>query len=220
MTAVTADPPQTLAQLHARVSGLPTPPERIRVRPLPGTATEQDLLALVEREPACRCELVNGTLVEKAVGTPEGSLEFYLCELLSAFVRPRNLGVGTTASGLFRLFAGRVRMPDVAFVSWDRLPGRRRPTDPVWDAVPDLAVEVLSSSNRPGEMLARREDFFSAGVRLVWEIDAVARTVAVFTRADAPDAVLAAPAVLDGGAVLPGFAVPLADLFAELDRHG
>jgi Uma2 family endonuclease len=60
----------------------------------------------------------------------------------------------------------------------------------------------------------------AAGVRLAWEIDPRARTVAIYVSPEPPAAVLTAADTLDGGAVLPGFALPLANLFAELDRQG
>jgi Uma2 family endonuclease len=110
-------------------------------------------------------------------------------------------------------------MPDVAFISWDRIPNRQRPKEPIPDLVPDLAAEFLSKSNTPAEMKAKRADYFTAGVRLVWEIDPEARTLAVYTAPDAAT-LLTATDTLDGGDVLPGFSLPLSELFAELDRHG
>jgi Uma2 family endonuclease len=85
---------------------------------------------------------------------------------------------------------------------------------------PDLAVEILSPSNTPGEMRGKRDDDFRAGVSLVWEIDPRTRTVAVYHRAETTDAVLTIADTLDGEQVLPGFTLPLADLFGELDRRG
>ena len=61
---------------------------------------------------------------------------------------------------------------------------RRRPTDPIPVLVPDLAIEVLSTSNTIGEMARKRDKYFRAGVRLVWEIDPRARTVRVYTSID------------------------------------
>jgi Uma2 family endonuclease len=68
-------------------------------------------------------------------------------------------------------------------------------------------------------MRLKRQDYFSVGVRLVWEIDPVGRTVAVYTAPEGPTTRTEAD-TLDGGAVLPGFTLPLRDLFAELDRQG
>ncbi|HKB06128.1 MAG TPA: Uma2 family endonuclease, partial [Gemmataceae bacterium] len=73
--------------------------------------------------------------------------------------------------------------------------------------------------NTVREMALKRDDYFRAGVRLVWQIDPRARTVAVYTSPDNP-AVLREADALDGGAVLPGFALPLTELFGELDCQG
>jgi Uma2 family endonuclease len=118
-----------------------------------------------------------------------------------------------------RLWAGRVRIPDVAFTSWDRMPGRRRPPQPIPTLAPDLAVEILSRSNTVAEMRLKRQDYFAAGVRLVWEVDPEARTVSVYI-APANPTILTETDTIDGGAVLPGFTLSLRDLFGELDRQG
>ncbi len=190
------------------------------MRPPPGTATEADVLAALEAPRKRICELIDGVLVEKAMGYSESILASYLIELLNAFVRTRNLGLVTAPDGTIRLWAGRVRIPDVAYFSWDRMPGRRRPPEPMPTLAPDLAVEILSRGNTPAEMLLKRQDYFRAGVHLAWEIDPRQRTVAVYASPEPPAAVLTAADTLDGGAVLPGFALPLQDLFAELDRQG
>jgi Uma2 family endonuclease len=207
-----------LAELLERLGHVP--PERIRMQAPPGTATEADVLAALEAPRKRICELVDGVLVEKAGGYTESILASYLIELLNAFVRPGNLGLVTAPDGTVRLWAGRVRIPDVAFFSWDRLPGRQRPREPIPTLAPDLAVEILSRSNTPGEMRRKREDYFTAGVRLVWEVDPHARTVHVYTAPETAAAVLTEADTLDGDAVLIGFRLPLAVLFADLDRQG
>jgi len=153
------------------------------------------------------------------MGVRESLLAFHLGGLLMPLVREQNLGIITGPDGSYEVLLGLVRLSDVAFVSWDRLPGRRVPDEPIPNVVPDLAVEVLSVSNTIGEMLRKRGEYFRAGVRLVWEIDPRARTVRVYT-SEAAFTDLTAADTLDGGAVLPGFTLPLAQLFAELDRHG
>jgi Uma2 family endonuclease len=213
----TADSIDDLAELVERLGNVPL--KRIRVRPPLGTATEDDVLAALEAPRKRLYELIDGVLVEKAMGKSESLLACLLIELLNAFVRPRNLGLVTAPDGTMRLWAGRIRIPDVAFTSWERIPGRRRPVQPIPDLAPDLAVEVLSRSNTPAEMRLKRQDYFTAGVRLVWEVDPDARTVSVYTAPEGP-AVLTEADTLDGGAVLPGFTLPLRDLVAELDRQG
>ena len=138
---------------------------------------------------------------------------------LREFVVERNLGLVTGADGLVSLISGLVRIPDVAFVSWNRLPERQVPTDPIPHVAPDLAVEVLSKGNTAGEMERKRREYFQAGVRLVWMVDVEVRTVAVFTSAES-SRTLNEDQILDGGGVLPGFSLALRELFAELDRQG
>jgi Uma2 family endonuclease len=206
----------TVADLLEQLGGIS--PQRVRLHPAPGTATEQDVLELHRREKRL-CELVDGVLVEKAMGYRESMLALTLSQFLQAFLRPRNLGLLSGADGMMRLYPGLVRIPDLAFASWDRFPDRRVPTAPIPQLVPDLAVEVLSQSNTPGEMARKLGEYFAAGVCLVWLVDADARTVTVHTTPEQLK-VLAETDVLDGGSVLPGFTLALRELFAELDRQG
>jgi Uma2 family endonuclease len=173
----------------------------------------------IERKEGKLCELVVGVLVEKAVGLIESAMAGLVLELLRAFAVPRNLGIVTGPDGTMELMAGLVRIPDVAFTNWDRLPGRRYPTAAIPQLAPNLAVEVLSRSNTPGEMAVKRQDYFAAGVELVWEIDPRTRTVVVYT-SPAQATTLGSGDTLDGGSVLPGFTLPVQELFAELDRQG
>jgi Uma2 family endonuclease len=207
---------KTLADLLDRLGGVPL--KRIRFRPSIGTATVQDVIE-IRRQEGKLCELVDGVLLEKVMGFVQSALACFLIEVLRAFVVPRNLGIVTGPDGTVELMSGLVRIPDVAFTQWDRLPGRRYPSAPIPQIAPNLTVEVLSQSNTPGEMTVKRQDYFTAGVELVWEIDPDARTVAVYTSvADVTN--LTAADTLDGGSVLPGFTLPVQTLFAELDRHG
>lgn len=202
---------RNLAQLLRRLGDVPA--DRIRLNPPPGTATRDDVL----RNEGC--ELVDGTLVEKPMGYRESVLAMAVLSLLRDFVRSRNLGLISGEQGTMEMLTGIVRIPDVAFVSWERLPGRKMPDDPMPEIAPDLAIEVLSKTNTKAEMAVKRGEYFQAGVRLVWEIDPVARTVTVYTSPMA-STVRTESDSLDGGEVLPGFALSLASLFAELDVRG
>ncbi len=212
MLAPSRDIP-TVADLLERLGGIP--PQRMRYFPQPGTATEADVLEIEARENRL-CELVDGVLVEKAMGYRESFLAVWIATELNKFIVPRNLGLVTGADGMIRLFPGMVRIPDVAFVSWERVPGGRVPREPIPHLVPDLAVEVLSESNTGAEMTRKRHEYFEAGVRLLWLVDPDAHTVTVFTGHD-QSATFGADQVLDGGTVLPGFTLSLRDLFAKLD---
>ena len=188
------------------------PPERIIFDPLPGTATEADLLRLVERDKRL-CELIDGTLVEKPVGYYESLVAGLVITYLNQFVLPRNLGAVTGEAGMMRLTGGRVRMPDVAFVSRERLPKTR---EPIPTLAPDLAVEVLSEGNTPAEIDQKLREYFQSGTRLAWVIDPATRTAAVYHAPGEPAAVLTEADALDGAPVLPGFRLPLADLFRDV----
>jgi Uma2 family endonuclease len=205
----------TLTSLMERLGNIPL--HRIRIHPPPGTAVEQDVLDYDHN--GMMCELVDGVLVEKASGLSKSVLAVSLIATLNPFVRSLNLGLVTEGQGTIRLSAGLVRMPDVAFTSWDRLPGRRVPDEPMPLLAPDLAVEVLSEDNTLGEMKRKRHDYFSAGVRLVWLVDPKIRIVDVYTSEDQCTRLTEAD-ILDGGAVLPGFQLPLREWFAELDQQG
>ena len=153
------------------------------------------------------------------MGYRESLLAVFLARILLDFVSPRNLGLVSGADGSVRLFPGLVRIPDVAFASWDRFPGRKIPDEPIPSLAPDLAVEVLSDSNTSAEMERKRGEYFKSGVRLIWEVDPESRVVAVYT----PDGAVArfdASQTLEGRDVLPGFTLKLSELFDELDRHG
>lgn len=217
MTAVVTAPTiDTLADLVERLGGVPL--DRIRMRPAPGTATERDVIRVEEQENRL-CELVEGVLVEKPRGLRESLLAGALIEFLRRFVMPRNLGLVSGEGGMMRLFAGLVRIPDVAFISWSRLPDRRVPQEPIPELAPDLAVEVLSRTNTPGEMRRKREEYFQSGVALVWMIDPDQRTATVFT-SPTEFVEYSERERLDGGIVLPGFSLSLAEFFGELDRQG
>jgi Uma2 family endonuclease len=191
------------------------PLERICFTPPPGTATERDLLGAMRRSDRLY-ELVDGTLVEKPMGLGEANIAGELLTDINNFVRKHKLGLTFGADATVRLLKGLVRVPDVSFLCWDKLPGRLLPSKPIPDLTPDLAVEVLSQTNTPAEMQRKLREYFLAGVRLVWMIDPVRRHARVYTTPDAPAATLDESQALDGGDVLPGFTLPLAGLFAHL----
>jgi Uma2 family endonuclease len=195
------------------------PAHRIVMNPWPGTATEADLLRLVEREKRF-VELIDGTLVEKPMGSPESLIAGILVQELNNFVLPRGLGYVLTESALLRMVVDRIRMPDVSFISIDDLENGLLPATPVWRLPPRIAVEVLSESNTAAEMRQKRIEYFESGARLVWMIDPEKRTVSIYTKpSDEPDRVIGVSETLDGGSVLPGFEVKVADLFRGLQRQ-
>ena len=210
--AVTASLADRIADRIADLGDIPQ--TRVRCEPPPGQATIDDLL-LAQAADGRLYELVDGTLVEKAIGWQESMLAGVLLQWLNNFLDNHKLGVATGADGLSRLFTDTVRGPDVAFASWSRLPNGI-PTQPIPDLVPDFVIEVLSVGNTRAEMARKRREYFHAGVRLLWIVDPRDRTVAVFS---SPESFTIAneEAILDGADVLPGWQISLSDLFSRLD---
>lgn len=186
------------------------PLERIIFDPWPGTATEADLLRLVERDKRL-CELIDGTLVEKPVGFFEAQIAMNLGALLLVYVQQHRLGIVSGADSTLRMAAGgRVRLPDVVFVSKERVPKSR---EAIPTLAPDLAVEVLSESNTRTEMTQKLREYFESGTRLVWFVDPKARTVAVYREPARAARVLNEGDRLHGDDVIPGFSVTVAQIF-------
>jgi Uma2 family endonuclease len=205
----------TLADLLDRLDGVSA--ERVRFFPIPGTATVDDVVEIHAREKRF-CELIDGVLVEKPMGFRESLLAIELGSRLAEFNRPRRLGVIVGEGGMMQLRRALVRIPDLAFISFKRLPGGRVPIVAAPLIAPDLAVEILSPSNTRREMDRKLREYFEAGARLVWYIDPDPRTVAVYLGPEEPTAVLTEADVLDGGTVLPGFTLALREYFAVLDQ--
>jgi Uma2 family endonuclease len=207
-------PPQfkTLADLLNRLGDIP--PERIRFNPIPGTATVEDVLEIEAHEDRL-CELVDGVLVEKPMGLSESRIASLLIAAFQNYVDKHDSGIVTGESGMIRMPANLVRIPDAAFFAWRHFPNRELPDEGAPEIAPDLAVEVLSKSNTAKEMDRKLQEYFSVGVRLVWFVDPRTRSVSVYT-SPTQSKTLSEKDSLSGGKVLPGFKLPIARLFANL----
>jgi Uma2 family endonuclease len=206
---------KTVAELQTYLGGVPA--ERIRMQPLPGQATEQDILTILATEDRI-CELVDGILVEKPMATYEALLAGVLLHFIQSYLDDHDLGIALPGDGLLRLFPGRVRAPDVSFISWKRMPNQELPDEAIASLAPDLAVEVLSESNTEEEMTRKVQEYFQAGGKLVWIVDPEARTVAVYT-SPRRSVVLTEDDTLDGRKVLPGFSLSIRKWFARASRR-
>jgi Uma2 family endonuclease len=202
----------TAVDLVERFGAIPL--NRVVQNPPPGTATEQDVIDLDEHEDRL-CELIDGTLVEKTAGAYESFLAAALIRLLGDFIVRNGLGVVLGEAGMMRLAPGLVRIPDVSFISLGRLPDHRMPREPIANLVPDLAVEVISSGNTRREMDSKLQEYFTAGVRLVWYVYHTPRREVYVYVSPTEYSIVHEGEMLDGGTVLPGFRVAIAELFAE-----
>ncbi len=161
-------------------------------------------------------EVVDGQVVEKTMGAFETGIASLLVEILGPFARANRLG-RFFGEMLFRIDLAQdlQRRPDVAFVSHARWPCNRRVPDvPVWDMVPDLAVEVLSPSNTAIAVNRKIHDYFKAGVARVWVVYPEQAEVYIYSTPQQVQ-VVGIGQELDGGDLLPGFRLPVAVLFED-----
>ena len=206
--------PQNVAELIAHVGDVPG--NRIRLSPVPGSATEADLIHACDVENQL-CELIDGTLVEKSMGAIESYLALELAYYLGIFAKQHDLGILLGEAGMLRYSPKRIYLPDISFIAWAQNPMRELQKQQVADLHPDLAIEVLSPGNTRQEMKKKRVDYFDWGTQLVWQLDPPSRTMEVFTAPETSTTV-GSTGTLDGGQVLPGFSLPLAKLFENTDR--
>src|SRR5262249_7981225 len=134
---------------------------------------------------------------------------------LRNFAKAHNLGIVAGADGMMRLLGEFVRIPDVSFISWDRLPGRQIPRKPIPDLVPDLAVEVLSEGNTPEELERKLKENFLAGVRLAWFVDPEKQVVEEFTAPD-ESRLLKGGDFLTADDILPGLILSVREIFGRV----
>ena len=160
------------------------------------------------------CELVRGELIMMTPGGySHGSIQINLVSCLSPFVKRHRLGKITPSDVGFILEPdGRtVRAPDVAFVRADRLPAE--PITGFFPGPPDLAVEIRSPSDRPGEIASKIAMYLEMGVRVVWEVDPESKTVTVH-RPGRDREVFHENDTLREETLLAGFEVAVVDIFA------
>jgi len=161
-----------------------------------------------------RCELVRGELVTMPYeGFEHGRMVIDVVASLVDFVKDNSLGevVGPRTGFQIGHDPDTVRAPDVGFVCAQRVPAE--PVKGYFPGPPDLAVEVLSPDDRAGEVLAKVRDWLQSGCRRVWVVDPRTRTVSVY-RSASEIVVLSESDTLTDEELLPGFRLPVAEIFA------
>jgi Uma2 family endonuclease len=178
------------------------------------TAEEFAKLEVEEYSDHYRFELVCGQLMVREPPAPtHGCVLTNIVSLMANYVRQHRLGTVYTGDTSVFIDSKNVRGADVAFVRKDRLPL----TDERWLPGPDLAVEVLSPSNRRGEMAKKLDHYLSVGTRLVWYIDPSGRRIDVY-RADGSKTVLLPSDTLSGEDVLEGFSCGVWEILDTCSR--
>lgn len=160
------------------------------------------------------CELIAGEIVKMSpAGFNHGRFALRIGTALDNFVTPRRLGVVVSAEPGFQIAhdPDTVRAPDMAFVRAERIPPGGE--EGFFQGAPDIAVEVVSPNDRANEVLAKIQDWLQAGCLLVWVVDPRNRTISAYG-SSGEITVLNETDTLTGGDVLPGFSVPVNDIFA------
>jgi Uma2 family endonuclease len=161
-----------------------------------------------------RHELVKGVLhTMPPAGFEHGALGINISAPLAQHVKANRLGVVVNSDTGFVITTNpdTVRAPDIGFVRQDRLPSGSLPAK-YWRGAPDLVVEVVSPSDTVFEVDDKVEQWLDAGTGLVWVVNPRKRTVTVY-RAGVTPVILTAADTLDGLQVVPGFSMPVADIF-------
>ena len=203
---------RTFADHLVLLGGIPA--DRVHADPSPGSATIEDWIAAIDRGDSC--ELVDGTLVDRPMGFYESLLAVCIAKYISLASDNGRLGVTSGEHGFIRLGETQVRAPDVAFFLRAKLPEGRLPSERVPAICPDIAVEILSSSNTMAEMAQKRKEYFQGGCQLVWMVDPNARSVAVY-RSPLQFEIIGSDSYLLADDILPKFQMLVSDLFDEVD---
>ena len=162
-------------------------------------------------------EVIDGKVVEKAnMGTYQTEIATILSNYLGPYARQNGCG-RVIVEAIVRIDEKTQYRPDIAFVSFEKWPKKRRtPDKDPWEIIPDLAIEVISKSDKSVEVLAKVRHYFRAGVRGVWLVYPTLEVIHIYDSFDQVR-VLTRDGALDGGDFIPGFQLPLASLFEETE---
>lgn len=176
--------------------------------------TDEAFMALPED--GHRYELVDGELVDMGnSGMEHGWIASILNGAMFNYVYSHKLGVICDSSTAFTLKTGNKRSPDISFIAKDRLKGLKRLPKGYFEGAPDLAVEILSPNNTVEQIHEKIVEYFENGTRLLWVIHPDEQFVLVY-HSPSPDRLLQVTDALEGEDIVPGFSLPVAELFAEL----
>jgi Uma2 family endonuclease len=174
--------------------------------------TPEELLEITDRPMP---ELIDGQLVERPpMGQKADAIAARILRLVGNHVDLNRLGVINGAQGSYQIFPDaprKVRIPDVSFTRWEKLP-ERAIEEGHGKIAPDLVVEVISANDLAVELAEKVRDFLDAGVSVIWVANPDTNDVLVY-RSDGTVALLRSGDVLDGGDILPGFQCPISELF-------
>ena len=160
-------------------------------------------------------ELVDGVLVERNMDAVSSWINGRIGKLLSTFVDENSLGWVLDSETGYQCFGDdgdTLRRPDVSFIRFGRLTDERLP-EGHFSIPPDLAVEVVSPHDRVYELQQKLVEYRTAGVRLIWVVNPVDKSVTVYSENTDQPVVIRCGGELTGGDVLSGFHCSTVSLF-------
>jgi Uma2 family endonuclease len=203
--------PLTLVDLANRFGEIPL--TRICLDPAPGEATEADLLHYSEQQNRL-FELVDGTLIEKAMGNFESIIAGYIIAALQNYLQIHRIGAVMPGDGQLKLKPGTIRVPDVSFITRERAKQSNFLKVKIASLSPNLAVEVISEGNSKREMANKLAEYFSTGTEEVWYVYPEERELRQFTAIDSCQ-VLKETDTLTSPRLLPDFSLSIASIFVD-----
>jgi len=172
--------------------------------------TAEELLEHPEWE---HCELIDGKVISLSPpNARHGKCSHTISRLLGNFVDARKCGEVLVEAGFILCRKpDTVRAPDVMYLSNARMPPGGIPNEYL-PVPPDLAVEVVSPTDRSSDVTEKVASFLAAGVKVVWVVDPASRSAQVH-RVGQPVVALTEDGALTASDLLPGFSLPLKDIF-------
>jgi Uma2 family endonuclease len=163
-------------------------------------------------------ELIEGVIIEKmAPAENHGMIALFIGAEILNFSRRHQLGGRAMVEASHKSTDDKnVRQPDVSYLTAQTIGNRAILEEGAIPTMPDLAVEIKSPSNSHKELVEKATYYLEHGTKIVWVILPEQQTVEVYTRGNEQIHVerLDTTGVLSGGAVLPAFTLPVADIFA------
>jgi Uma2 family endonuclease len=181
------------------------------------TAPELDREDELAAEPvlAKGFEFVDGQLKELNVSAKSARVSGRLVTRLTEHCESQQPGwifPGETPFQCFKDDPKRIRKPDTAFIALDRYTAEQCETEGYITVRPDLVAEVISPNDLAYDVTDKRREWLAVGVKLLWIIEPVDKTIHIY-KPDGSVSLLHENDMLSGESVLPGFSIPVADLF-------
>ena len=173
--------------------------------------TDEELMALPKD--GYKRELLDGEIVMSPAGSEHGRKIMRFAGTFGHYIYQKKLGEIFDGQTGFRMKSSDVLSPDISFVSYKRLAGLHEAPEGFYEGAPELAMEFLSPRESLKRLNRKLTQYFENGTRLAWVMNSKRRVVAVHRDVENPRE-LAEPEELTGEDVVPGFRIPVAEIFA------